>query len=375
MKRLAIVLLIFAACAQEKPAAEAPSPLAQAPPNDATERESLLEMLHGATVTTRTGEVLLDFSVLRVIDGDPGSFWMNPPGDLPQSFVIALPARSRIDKVGIRTVSHGGFTAGRVMFESSTDGKTFTNVLTVKSADTDDAQWFEVKPFETTSIRVTAIDGFLPKHDVRFDSVLAHGSELEAPHPGDIDGCWTINGENARFERKGNHVTGVLRTGKQPIYFEGGFDGRAIRLNWIRGNDYGMSLLTVSADGQHLNGLNWHEEAIPMFFDTSWFGERQPCIGPSPEVFDVPTAFLKRTGRYSLYDASELPRLSLLPNVRFVSHEFRFGSADENRRMAQQALDRLHLQGVAQGSDNPRQQPVTDVMRALYSAVDVEIRR
>ena len=86
-------------------------------------------------------------------------------------------------------------------------------------------------------------------------------------------------------------------------------------------------------------------------------------------------ALLKRTGRFSLYDASELPRLTKLPNVQFVSHEFRLGSAEENRRAAQQALDRLHLQGVAQGSDNPRQQPVTGVMRALYSAVDVEIRR
>jgi hypothetical protein len=170
-------------------------------------------------------------------------------------------------------------------------------------------------------------------------------------------------------------VTGILDTGKQPIHFDGGFDGRAVRLNWSRGNDYGMSLLTVSVDGQHLNGLNWHEEAIPLFFDTSWFGERKPCVGAAPAAFDVASALLKRTGRFSLYDASELPRLSKLPNVQFVSHEFRFGSPEENRKKAQEALDALHLHGVAQGSDNPRQQPVTDVMRALYSAVDVEIRR
>ena len=374
MKRLAIIVLLLVACAQEQPAPQAPVVTAAAP-TDAAERENLLEAVRGATITSRTGEVLLDFSALRVLDSDPGSFWMNPPGDLPQSFTIALPAHSRIDKVGIRTISHGGFTAGHVMFESSMDGKSFTPVITLKSADTDNAQWFEVKPFDATSIRVTAIDGFLPKHDVRLDSVLAYGTEVEQPHPGNIDGCWSINGENARFGRSGNHVTGILETGKEPIHFDGGFDGRAIRLNWIRGNDYGMSLLTVSPDGQHLNGLNWHEEAIPMFFDTSWFGDRKPCVGAAPAAFDVPVALLKRIGRFSLYDTSELPRLSKLPNVQFVSHEFRFGSPDENRRMAQQALERLHLQGVAKGSDEPRQQPVTGVMRALYSTVDVEIRR
>jgi len=300
---------------------------------------------------------------------------MNPQGDLPQSFTITLPARCRIDKVGIRTVSHGGYTAGRVMFESSVDGKSFTPVITFKSADTDDPQWFEAKPFDATAIRVTAIDGFLPKHDVRFDSVLAHGTEVGTARTGDIGGCWSVNGEPARFVRNGNHVTGVLQTGKAPIHFDGGIDGRAIRLNWIRGNDYGMSLLTVSPDGQHLNGLNWHEEAIPMFFDTSWFGERKPCVGTAPASIDVPMALLNRTGRFSLYDASDLPRLSKLPNVQLVSHEFRFTTPDENRRAAQKALDQLHVQGVAKGSDSPRQQPVTDVMRALYSTVDVEIRR
>ena len=374
MKRLAIIALLVAACAQEKPAPPTtpPAPTAQ---TDVAERDSLTEMLRGATITARTGEVLLDFSVLRVLDGDPGSFWMNPPGDLPQSFVITLAARSRIDRVGIRTVSHGGFTAGRVMFESSTDGKTFNQVIAFKSADTDEVQWFDTKPFDATSIRVTAIDGFLPKHDVRFDSVLAHGTEVEPAHPGDVAGCWNVNGEPARFERNGNHVTGMLQTGKEPIHFDGGVDGRAIRLNWIRGNDYGMSLLTVSPDGQHLNGLNWHEEAIPMFFDTSWFGERKPCAGTAPAAIDVPAALLRRIGRFSLYDASQLPRLSKLPNVQFVSHEFRFATPDENRRAAQKALDELHVHGVAAGSDSPRQQPVTDVMRALYSTVDVEIRR
>jgi hypothetical protein len=85
---------------------------------------------------------------------------------------------------------------------------------------------------------------------------------------------------------------------------------------------------------------------------------------------------LRRTGRFSLYDDSDLPRLlQLVPNTQLVAHEFRFATAEENRHAAQQALDRLHRPGIAQGSDNPRQLPVTQPMRELYSTVDLEIRR
>ena len=373
MKRIAIALLLISACAQEKPAPEAAQPSA---PTDAAERTSLLEITRGTTVVSRTGEVMLDFSPLRAIDGDPNSFWMNPPGDLPQSMTFALPARSRIDKVGIRTLDGGGFTAGHLTFEGSIDGQSFTPLITIKSSDTRQAQWFDIKPFDASWIRVTVVDGFLPDHDVRLFSLLAHGTELETnAHAGSIDGCWSINGEKAQFAQKGTHVGGILETGTVPMHFDGGFDGRLLRLNWIRGNDYGMSLLTVSPDGQHLSGLNWHEEAIPLFFDTTWFGERAPCTS-ALSAFDVPMAMLRRTGRFSLYDDSDLPRLlKLVPNTQLVAHEFRFATAEQNRHAAQQALDRLHRSGIAQGSDDPRQLPVTQPMRELYSTVDLEIRR
>src|SRR5205807_5472056 len=234
----------------------------------------------------RTGEVMLDFSPLRTIDGDPNTFWMNPPGDLPQSMTFALAIRSRIDKVGIRTMQGGGFTAGHVTFEGSADGHTFTPLITMKSADTREAQWFDIKPFDASSIRVTVIDGLMPGHDVRLFSLLAHGMQIEIKQgEGSIDGCWTINGEKAQFAQKGTHVAGILQTGKEPMHLDGGFAGNVLRLNWIRGNDYGMSLLTVSPDSQHLSGLNWHEEAIPLFFDTTWFGERTPCTASLP-AFD-----------------------------------------------------------------------------------------
>ena len=380
-----MIALLLAACSRRpEPAAEAPQ---DKPADDSAERTSVLELAHGATVISRSGELMLELSPIRAIDGEPASFWMNPPHDLPQSMTIALPARSRIDKIGIRTISHGAFTANHVVFESSLDGRKFMPVTTVKSADSNDAQWFEVKPFDASMIRVTMSDPMIRDHDVELRSVLARGVEVERPHPGDITGCWSFNGQRAQFERRGTHVVGVLEAGKEPMHFDGGFDGRVYRLNWIRGNDYGMTIATVSPDGQHLNAVNYHEEVIPMFFDIAWYGQRQTCTavgGLKPAAtLDVPMALIHRTGRFSLYDDSDLPRLlRSASNAVLVAHEFNFATTEQNRAAAERTLaalrQKFNLSGVkfvAQGSDDPRQPPVTDVMRALYSTVDLEIRR
>jgi hypothetical protein len=382
VRRFALILLFAMACAKQvTPPAHAAA--IDAPPSDTDERLSLSDMAHGGTVVSRTGEALLDTSALQTIDGHPGSFWMTPVHDLPQTITIALPARSRIQKVGIRTVVKGDFSTNHLIFEASTDGRAFSQVASATSATTDDAQWFDVTPTDAAYVRVTIVDGTIPDHDVRLYSILVRGIELEPSRAGEITGCWKINGEQARFSRRGSHVVGILQTGREPMRFEGAFDGRIYRLSWIRGNDYGMTLMDVSPDGQHLSAANWHEEAIPMFFDTSWFGERNKCSMQVPDSSQVAAALVRRTGRYSLYDDLEvLPLLKLFPRHRFVAHEFRFATAKENHDAAERALAPLRKQFegqnipfVAAGSDNPRQQPVTESMRALYSTIDLEIRR
>ncbi len=381
-RRFAIALLVAIACAKR----EAPPPKVapiEEPVSDAAERLSLADIAHGGTIVSRTGEALLDTSALQTIDGHPGSFWMTPVRDLPQSITIALPTRSRIQKVGIRTIDKGGFGANHITFETSIDGRAFSPLASIKLAATSEAQWFDVTPAESSFIRVTIVDSAVPDHEVRLCSILVRGAEAEPAHPGDITGCWTINGEQARFARQGAHVVGILQTGKEPMQFVGGFDGRIYRLNWTRGNDYGMTLLTISPDGQHLSAANWHEEAIPMFFDTSWFGERNKCSMSIPDPTQVAAALLRRTERYSFYgDSDALGLLKLFPAYRFVAHEFRFPTAKENQDAAERELapwrkqfEGKNIEFVAAGSDNPRQQPVTEAMRALYSTVDLEIRR
>ncbi|MEA2328921.1 MAG: hypothetical protein QOE68_3880, partial [Thermoanaerobaculia bacterium] len=212
------------------------------------------------------------------------------------------------------------------------------------------------------------------------------------------------NGVPARFERRGAHVTGSVVLGNQPMQLDGGFDGRAYRFNWIRGNDYGYVLMSVSPDGRHFSGVEWHEEPIPLFHETTWFGERAGCGGSV--AFDRLTAekFLRRAGRFSLFglqfgedgavdrdnSADSLRWLAAettRADVQLVAHEFRRENAALNRAFAERALQSIRAEleraganvarttYVAKGSDSPRQRPDTGAVRALYSAVDVEIRR
>ena len=405
---VALIALLAIGCKRERKGL-APYPTArfknldEKPPDDRADRASIVSLARGSVITSRTGEALLEMSALRAIDGDPVSAWMSPPQDLPQSMTIALAARTRIDRVGFRTDPQTPVKT--VAVEGSTDGKTFQAIKSVVSAETRDAQWFDIAPVEVTHLRYTMADAPRAGADARLASALAQGSELEAPRPGDASGCWSVNGTPARFARSGARVTGTARVGKEPMHIDGGFDGRVYRLNWIRGNDYGYLLMSVSPDGANMNALEWHEEPIAFFYGESWFGTRSRCT--AADSFDPETAakFLHRTGRFSLFglgfneDGSiDIERsastiawlvkyLNDAPQSRFVAHEFRRKNKEENRAFAQRELDSLHavlMKGgakidgvtfVAQGSDNPRQSPDNEPIRLIYSTIDLELKR
>ena len=408
MKTIAslLALLLMTGCAKQelappsRPRPKSGLSFETKAPDDTPERQSLLDLSRGASVVSRTGESMLQFSALQAIDGDPGSWWATPPRDLPQSMIIALPARCRIDAVGIRTVEGGRFTAGHVQFDVSLDGRKFTPLATIKSADSGDAQWFDVTPTEAKRIRVTLVDAYAPEQDVHLCSVLARGAELEDAQSGDISGCWSVNGRATRFTRYEGHVSGVMEMGGRPLFFDGGSDGRVYRLNWIRGNDFGLAAITVSPDAAAMSGMQWHEEAIPFFFADSWFGARGKC-GSTADRDDTALRLLQRVGRLSLFglrfrDDGSLDAAASAPTVqwlshflehsgaRIVAHEFRQPTPERNREFARRELDALRQQlasagsrveFVARGSDSPRQTPVTQTMRAIYSSVDLEIRR
>jgi hypothetical protein len=367
------------------------------------EQSSLLDISKGATIVSRTGELMLPTSAMNTIDGDIETFWSSPPHDLPQSIVIALGARSRIDRIGIRSLA-GAYEVKSVAFESSLDGTSWQSLATITSKHVDVAQWQDISPIEASYLKVTIPEALNAGHDGRLNSLFAHGTEV-APHSDSaLAGCWSVNSSAANFVQHGSHATGVLVLGKQPIFLEGGNSGRLWRFNWIRGNDYGYTVLTLAPDGKHFSGLEWHEEAIPLFRGWPWFGEPAQCSAPNPRD-DVNIAVLSRARHVSLFglqfdpsgrflqDASReqlqslATMLRLAPPVTLVAREFRQPDARRNQEVTQREIDSLkaalttlgtdmsRISFRAAGSEGPRHVPESDIARAIYSSIEVEVRR
>ena len=387
MKRaLAAALFLLLACRGEQPASQKPDEV-PGPPSDEAERASLTNLAYGATIASRTGEAVLETSAIAAIDGDPVTYWLNPPNDFPQSITIELAAPSRIDKVGIRAHEKAAFGAKELVFETSMDGRTFQPLATV----TGNKLWTDVRPAEAAFLRVTVPGPGVERGNVALHSILAHGRELAAAHPGAIDGCWLVNGRRAAFRSRGPRAAGAMQYARDTLYLGGGSAGRMWRFEWIRGAEFGYAAFAVSPDGLHLDGVQWHEEAIPFFFGDAWFGERDKQC--AVEIKDVADEFLRRAGRHSLYvlDADEIrwlaAKLRQFPKSRLVAHEFREATPAANRARAQRALDSLAkaLQNagveprgvtfVAAGSDNARQIPGSEAARELYSSIDLEVGR
>ncbi|MGZ5476834.1 MAG: hypothetical protein ACXW29_11600, partial [Thermoanaerobaculia bacterium] len=115
-------------------------------------------------------------------------------------------------------------------------------------------------------------------------------------------------------------------------------------------------------------------------------------------------AFMKRAGRYPLlglrFDSdgalvagesaaaldwlAGFARRHSSQQLRLLSREYRLPSADQNRKRSQARLDSLNaalqkrgidtakLDWVAMGSDTPREKMQEDLMRAMYSVVELQ---
>lgn len=397
-RALAAALLLLFACRGREPAPK--QSLAPPPQTDEAERSSLVNLARGAAVVSRTSEALLDSSAIAAIDGDRVTSWLTMPGDFPQSLVVALAAPARIDRVGVRTTSQVFFRPKEVVFEASMDGRAFRPLATIQ-CKIDEPQWLDVPPADAAFLRVTMTEPSAEGGELTLSSILVRGRELAPPRPGSIAGSWRVNGRDAEFSSETN---GAMRYRDSTLFFEGGSNGRVYRYEWIRGPELGYAMFTVSPDGKHLNGVQWHEEVLPLFFGDAWFGERAEGHVAAAAV-DVGREFLKRVGRHSLYSLRFAPDDTLdaaasagglkwlaeaikeHPNARLVAHEFRERTPEANRARAQRALDSLAkaLQNagieprgvtfVAAGSDNARQIPGSEAARELYSTIDLEVGR
>ena len=395
MKKLAVLAVCLAlACARKEPPPPAAQPAPPPPPN-------LLELTKGAAVVSRSGEALLNVSAVRAIDGDEGTSWANPPDDLKQTLVFSLPARARIDQLGITTSSKPPTDIRSAHFELSEDGEHFTDAGTFAFNVKKDPQLYPIRPAAARFVRVTSLAGEAGPY-LQINTVHAIGALTEPLPQKSIAGCWTIGADPAELVQSGAFASGYIG-GTLDTWLEGGFDGRVFRFAWIRGKEYGLAAIGLTPDSNHLSGVVWHEEAIQssQFFAPDWLGER--CGGQAPPPVrtgeqPVLHAYLERFGYAPLYglrfddaghldeteSAAQIDRILPLikPNARFVAHELLGNPAASQVKLdtLRAALQRrgVNLTGVefvAMGDREPRRQATIGLTKAMYNTVELQIRR
>ncbi|MFP5246827.1 MAG: discoidin domain-containing protein [Thermoanaerobaculia bacterium] len=403
MKRRGLVLLlcgVLAACeVPRSPSVPRGSSAAEEPRNAETPRnasdldaENLLNLAFGASVVSRTGELLLEQSAVQAIDGMSSTNWASPPGGPAQTMTFALASPSNINELGVTTIGSGPEIPAKVRFEVSTDGKSWREAGVLEPKGVPTPQLLGLTPaVQARYIRVSTIED--KDTFAQFRSVHAYGQPLAPPEPKSLAGCWTINGhQRAFFTQNGSRVTGIVE-GEHPTILDGGTDGLVARLMWIRGPMWGYVAITQTPDRQKLTALEFHQEPLIGNAGKAWFGER--CSAATPAIpTDTAAAMLRRTQHWSMTDldpatldvAASLIRNQPAQNFRVVAYEFRDPDPAQNQKhtadriaamraaLTKRGVDLNRIEFVANGSKVTDQEPVFAIQRLIYSRVDLQLR-
>lgn len=365
--RAAFCVLVLAGCARDGERAEEPTPDPEAIDLDGG---NLLNLARGASVVSRTAELTLESSAVHAIDGDWRTIWKSPGGGTDQTFVFSLPARSRIDRVGVTTSLNAPDAPQFVSFEASDDGLAWRDVGTVAVELHRDPTLISVKPFEASYLRAHTDENFDYYTTVR--SFVALGKEIAPVKQPSIAGCWTINGMPSRFIQRGSSIAGVIGTDR-PMYVSGATDGRALRLMWLRGAQWGPAMVTLEPQRRALSGVRWHERVLPFNSGDGWFGTpgSASCndIAMDEKLIETQIAarILQRAGKWVAYGDSAFDTLEALIR-RSPSQHFRIVTPAAARleivRAALQArgvdLTRVEFAVVAPQTINEPQRVIAD---------------
>lgn len=386
--RIALVaIVLLAACGERQSPAPVKQPAVSKPD---IERQNLLNAAHGAAVVSRTAELTLENSALHAIDGDAITAWSAPPGDALQTLIYSLPARARIERLGVMTRQRSSQQTRVVAFSVSDDGQNYEPLPPFKTAAADAAQFFDAAVARARYVRADVTEG---SHFTVLQSIYVMGEWLEPRSVHPIAGCWTINGFDARFVETNGRIAGLIE-GEERTIFDGGRDDATYRVTWATGPQWGEGLFTLSPDGTRLSGLRWHEEPTMVSSGSAWFGERKPCAPAPVETDHVLGRFMSGEGWYPLFAQGDgrleiiddvLRRVPAPQRIKLVSRELRAESADENRRIAEARLESLRAELTkrrtdlsridfeAPGSASPRHPTSSLAARSLYSVIEIQV--
>lgn len=302
-----VVLLLAAACETRQP--DAPPAAAETGEIDYDDQggANLLSLARGAAVISRTAEQSLDASAVHAIDGDWLTLWRSPGGGAEQTLVFALPARARIDRLGV-SAPRNVETPSKVRFDASDDAVAWREIKTLELTPLREPQLESVPPVDANYLRVTT---FGSNWYVSVQSVIAKGTLLAPRVQPPIEGCWRINGEPARFSRRGTSIAGVIGN-ESPIYVLGGADGRIVRLTWLRAPMWGPAIISIDPRRRTLTGERWHERVWNQSSGDGWFGTPARCNEVAFDETAIAAAMLKRAGKWTAYGESALDTLAAL---------------------------------------------------------------
>jgi hypothetical protein len=394
-RALAVCLLLLnVTCRQESPKQVVQPVAARKPPA----RKNLLSVVHGGVVVDRSGELSFEHSVFDALDGDLNSFWAGPPGDPVQWMVVELPVRSRLTEVGLAFPSDDlpPVTPAWVAFELSSDGRTFHQVARLLPQKKHAVMVSQIPPTEARWVKMT-VSAAQGQPVFSVPELLAHGEELEPWKAPEVTGRWLLNGVEAAFQQKGNHVKGRVAMTPQ-MDLDGGWSGRIIRLNWVRGKQRGVACITIAGD--HLMGMWWFEKAVKMFMGTPWFGERSGNATPAINE-DIADRMLQVAGRRPLFElafddagnilqeqsADGLARLKAAPGgarqIRLESFEHQAEDPASDLALSRKRLRALvggftacgadcrRIDAAALGANDPEGLSDSDLQKAIYSRIDL----
>ncbi len=404
MRLLALSFAILAACSRPAPTPPVEEVVTREDLKTIdAERGNLLNMATGASVVSRTGEMTLDNSAVAAIDGESGTGWGAPPADIDQTIVFALPSMTRIEKVGILTPRADSLRINNLRLETSSDGTTFVKLAEPALTSDADSQMFPVTPVDAQFIRftLTGAAGNFPT----LLSLQVRGQFLSIARPASITGCWSVNGEPARFQDNGAVISGRIGA-DVPIVLSGGAEGAVYRFTWVHGPDHGVAAMTVAPGATTMSGLRWYERAQPTHTGGAWFGDKSACGSVSNAAArDLPATFLERAGRYPLYtlrfdekdhidavdDVSWNAIVSALEEnpakkLSLVAREYRSESPETNARRSRARIDSLRaalitrradlsrIELVAAGSDEVLAAPASELIRLMHSAIEISVK-
>lgn len=374
MNRFAAVLvclLALAACreAEEPPAPSAPEKRTEQDDAGALENDNLLNLVFGAAVVDRSGELSYEASVAHALDGSRRTPWVSAPGG-KQIAILSLAAPTRIARVGASVAPNRGNAPAGILFETSPDGTAWTKAFEARlKHDNRLPQLFDVAPVDARFLRVSAIEPAFQSHIL---SLIVNGTETAPVAQPSIEGCWVINAVvPARFVHTGSRVTGTIG----PMVVDGGTDGRVYRLMWLEKMMWGYAAVSISGDGQHLSGVRWHEEVNPKNSGDGWIGKRVPCeqtiaIDTAKVVDDI----MRRAAVWRLYGvrldaqdriiaaesanaldlAAKIMREHPRHRFRIVAREFRESTEEKNRARCNAKLNAIREALTARGTDLAR---------------------